>query len=105
MRKNRVLIITVQKAPNFGACLQAYALWKYVSNLGFDCKIIDLLRPYHKEFVYTKGFDLFCNKERSWLLNLRIEYIRPLKRFIITMSSSKIRSMCFMWLLVVVRIV
>ena len=63
MNKNRALMITVQKAPNFGACLQAYALWKYVSNLGFECKIIDLLRPYHKEFVYTKGFDMFCSKE------------------------------------------
>ena len=89
MRKNKVLIITVQKAPNFGACLQAYALWKYVSNLGFECKIIDLLRPYHKGFVYTKGFDVFCSKERSWLLNLRIEYIRPFKRFIRNIFKKK----------------
>lgn len=77
--KKRVLIITVQKAPNFGACLQAYALWKYISDLGHDCRIIDLLRPYHEDFVYTKGFDPFCRKERTWFLNFRIDYIRPLR--------------------------
>lgn len=76
----KVLIMTVQKAPNFGACLQAYALWKYISDLGHDCKIIDLLRPYHSDFVYTEGFDTFCKKERSWFLNFRIEYVRPFRK-------------------------
>ena len=82
MNKKKVLIITVQKAPNFGACLQAYALWKYISDKGFDCKIIDLLRPYHKDFIYTKGFDPLNKYERGWLLNLKIEYIRPLKYYL-----------------------
>ena len=76
----KVLIITVQKAPNFGACLQAYALWKYISDLGHNCKIIDLLRPYHSDFVYTEGFDTFCKKEISWFLNFRIEYVRPFRK-------------------------
>ena len=76
----KVLIVTVQKAPNFGACLQAYALWKYISDLGYDCKVIDLLRPYHSKFIHTKGFEPFFRKERSWFLNFRIDYIRPFKR-------------------------
>ena len=76
----KVLITTVQKAPNFGASLQAYALWKYISELGHECKIIDLLRPYHKGYIPTQGFEPFCQKERSWWLNFRIDYIRPLKK-------------------------
>lgn len=82
MKKKKVLIITVQKAPNFGACLQAYALWKYIGLQGFDCKVIDLLRPYHKGFVYTKGFDTLNKYERNWLLNIKIGYIRPFKRYL-----------------------
>lgn len=76
----KVLIVTVQKAPNFGACLQAFALWKYISDKGHNCKIIDLLRPYHDQFVYTKGFEPFCKKERTWLWNFRIEYVRPFRK-------------------------
>lgn len=74
-----VLIITVQKAPNYGACLQAYALWKYISDLGYNCKIIDLYRPYHKGFIYTKGFDPMVKHERSLFMNIRIKYIRPFR--------------------------
>lgn len=80
MKRKKVLITTVQKAPNFGASLQAYALWKYISGLGHECKIIDLLRPYHSGYVPTQGFAPFCKKERSWWLNFRIDYIRPLRK-------------------------
>ena len=86
--KKKVLIITVQKAPNFGASLQAYALWKYISELGHDCKILDLLRPYHKGYIPTKGFEPFCRHERSWWLNFRIDYVRPLKAKIRTLFKS-----------------
>lgn len=55
----KVFIITVQKAPNFGAYLQAYALFQYLQSNGFCCKIIDLLRPVHKDFKKTKGFDAY----------------------------------------------
>ena len=80
MKRKKVLITTVQKAPNFGASLQAYALWKYISGLGHECKIIDLLRPYHSGYIPTQGFEPFCKKERSWWLNFRIDYIRPLRK-------------------------
>lgn len=80
MKKKKVLIITVQKAPNIGACLQAYALWKYINDQGCDCKVIDLLRPYHKDFIYTNGFEPLIKYERSLILNIKIKYIRPFKK-------------------------
>lgn len=56
----KIYIITVQKAPNFGAYLQAYALFQYLQSKGYSCKLIDLLRPIHKEFKRTKGFEPYC---------------------------------------------
>lgn len=39
-------IITLQKSiVNYGACLQAYALNKFVDNLGYRSEIVDVLRP------------------------------------------------------------
>ncbi len=37
----RVGILTFHRASNYGAALQAYALRKTISDLGFDCEVID----------------------------------------------------------------
>lgn len=50
----RIGIITIHDAPNYGACLQSYALWKYLSDCGWDCELIDLRRPGHHDFVFDK---------------------------------------------------
>lgn len=48
----KIGIITIHKSEvNYGASLQCYALWRYVTNLGYDCEVIDLLRPCHKQYV------------------------------------------------------
>lgn len=52
----KIGIITIHKSPNYGACLQAYALWKYIEQQGHDCEIIDLYRPYQDEYVPSKRF-------------------------------------------------
>lgn len=52
----KVGIITVHKSNNYGACLQSYALWRYISSLGYDCEIIDLHRPLHDDFIPSKRF-------------------------------------------------
>lgn len=52
----RIGIITIHNSPNYGACLQAYALWKYISLQEQDCEIIDLYRPYQTEYVNSKRF-------------------------------------------------
>lgn len=52
----RVGVITIHKSNNYGACLQSYALWKYISSLGYDCEIIDLHRPIHSDFIPSKRY-------------------------------------------------
>ena len=37
----KVGILTFQDAHNYGASLQAYALKKYITDLGYDSKIIN----------------------------------------------------------------
>lgn len=54
----KIGIITIHKSPNYGACLQSYALWKYIEQQGCECEIIDLCRPYQKEYVPSKKFHL-----------------------------------------------
>lgn len=53
----KIGIITIQRSEvNFGACLQSYALWRYISKLGFDCEVIDLLRPCHRDYERSVAF-------------------------------------------------
>ena len=49
-------IITIHNSPSYGASLQSYALWKYISLQGVDCEIIDLHRPYHVDYVPSKKY-------------------------------------------------
>ena len=43
---SEINIITCHWPINYGAVLQAYALQKYIANLGYDVKIIDYIPPY-----------------------------------------------------------
>lgn len=52
----KIGIITVHKSPNYGACLQSYALWRYLDGQGHDVEIIDLYRPHQKEYVKSRRF-------------------------------------------------
>lgn len=53
----KIGIITIQKSEvNFGACLQSFALWRFISSLGYDCEVIDLLRPCHASYKISKEF-------------------------------------------------
>jgi hypothetical protein len=54
----KVGIITIQRSSNYGACLQCYALYKYIESLGYDCEIIDLHRPgvKHQQYRASKRF-------------------------------------------------
>lgn len=55
--------ITVHRAPNYGAMLQCFALQQYIIGMGHECKVIDLLRPYHEGFVHTESFAPFDAKK------------------------------------------
>ena len=55
----RIGIITIHNSPNYGACLQAYALWKYLEDQEHDVEIIDLYRPYQKEYIKSSRFKAY----------------------------------------------
>lgn len=59
----KIGILTVHRAPNYGAMLQCYALQHYLKDLEYDCKVIDLLRPYHDGYIPTPGFEPFDMKK------------------------------------------
>lgn len=73
----KIGIITIHKSEvNYGACLQCYALWKYISKLGHDCEVIDLLRPsqsgYHYKLDSIKGLKVFL------LLGVKLSFSKKL---------------------------
>lgn len=52
----KIGIITIHNSPNYGASLQAFALWKYITDCGHECEIIDLHRPHQADFVPSKKY-------------------------------------------------
>lgn len=69
---NKVGIITFHAAHNYGSSLQAYALQNTISNLGYDCEIINFRTEAQKD-QYTpltrrKGFK-YVLKNAYFLLN------------------------------------
>ena len=65
----RIGIATIHKSSNFGGSLQAYALYKYLQEEGYDVEIIDILRPVHDRFVYDSLYkpyrsDIYSFKNR-----------------------------------------
>lgn len=61
----KVGIITIHKSPNYGACLQSFALYDYVRRLTGSCEIIDLYRPTHEGYKESKKFLPFRYKKVS----------------------------------------
>jgi len=49
----KVGILTFHHTTNYGATLQAYALWSTVKSLGFEAEVIDY-RPYRAVYFYLK---------------------------------------------------
>lgn len=52
----KIGIITIHKSPSYGASLQTFALWKYISQNGFDCEVIDLYRSFFPGYVHSEKF-------------------------------------------------
>ena len=59
----RVGIITIHHSPNYGACLQSYALYKYIVQQGAYCEIIDVHRPIHSDYIYEKRYSSYRNNQ------------------------------------------
>lgn len=52
----KIGIITIHNSPNYGACLQSFALWKFLIDNGYDCEIIDLHRPCNEDYVFSNQY-------------------------------------------------
>lgn len=53
----RIGIITIHNSPNYGACLQSFALYEFLRRKGFDVEIIDLHRPFHSDYIPSRKFE------------------------------------------------
>lgn len=52
----KIGIITIHNSPNYGACLQSFALYRYIEQLGYECELIDLHRPHEKDYKKSKKY-------------------------------------------------
>ncbi len=81
---NKIGIITIHNSPNYGACLQSFALYHYLQTQGYNCEIIDLARPTHKDYIESEKYTELLKKKKPFLAE------RILKK-IISFSISKIK--------------
>ena len=52
----KIGIVTIHKSTvNYGACLQCYALWKYLQQMGHEVEVIDLLRPVLNGYKFSRN--------------------------------------------------
>lgn len=82
MPNKKVLIITFQCCPNYGAMLQAYALQEYLKTLSLDVEILDY-RPKSltKQYVYINTYSLASIIMSIWSLASYYRKRRAFKRF------------------------
>lgn len=81
----KIGIITIVKVNNYGAELQAFALYKKLELLGYDSEIIDYLfykNPNHKKEKCSRPFYNFPIKNRikEWILP-KLEYVKSFRNF------------------------
>jgi len=83
----KISILTFHWATNYGAVLQAYALQKYISNLGADCTMIDYYPSrYRKSFTRcfrTYHPTRFCTNLYDFIKDRKIELFRK-KHLVLT---------------------
>ena len=67
----KIGILTYQRAHNYGAVLQAYALRTYLKSMGFDVEVIDYW-PEYREKMYSV-FDLRFLLKKQYALSSKIK--------------------------------
>ena len=77
----KVGIITIHKSTNYGACLQAHALWKFITLQGYNGFIIDLYRNIHEGFIPSKKYTIYEKPYIDQTQKSRLEVIKkPLRK-------------------------
>lgn len=84
----KVGIITIHNSPNYGACLQSYALYRYIVNQGIDCELIDLKRPVHVGYVESPDFKPYYTPKTSMIVKIKSIVKRIIKPQTISKEST-----------------
>lgn len=84
----KIGIITIHNSPSYGGSLQSYALYKYLELQGFDVEIIDLHRPYQKDYKKSSTYKVYTEKNRY---NIFIDSMKKVVRNFLN-RRSKIES-------------
>ena len=92
----KVGIVTIHNSPNYGACLQSFALYEYIREQGVDCEIIDVHRPVNRDYIYEKQYSSFRNNPFTLKKRLR-NFVRALlgrksKLFLSALSEERFNS-------------
>ena len=74
----KVGIITIHNSPNYGACLQSFALYQYLKLQDYNVEIIDLHRPYHADYKQSHKYVTYAES----MLPLTQRLKRKIKRLI-----------------------
>ena len=77
----KIGIITIHKSPNYGASLQAFALWKFLENEGYDVEIIDLYRSFFKGYIPSKRFTPPSKFRGETLIQTIKRHLRSMKQY------------------------
>lgn len=91
----KVGIITIHNSPNYGACLQSYALYRYIQQQGNDVEIIDLHRPFaYEDYIPSKKYVSCRSVKRSLLSKIKrnvksLMGIKPKKPSLYSPSAIK----------------
>lgn len=78
----RVGIITIHNSPNYGACLQSYALYKYIEQQGTYCEIMDVHRPVHEDYIYERQYSSYRNNQFKLSIRFKKVLKNILKNFV-----------------------
>lgn len=87
----KVGIVTIHNSPNYGACLQSYALYKYIEQQGHDVEIIDLHRPFaYADYVPSKKYTCSRPVMTTWKQRLKqsVKKVMGIKEKHISLYSS-----------------
>lgn len=69
----KIGIITIHNSPSYGGSLQSYALYRFLELQGYDVEIIDLHRPYQRDYQVSRVYKVYSEKSlfQSLLLSLK----------------------------------
>lgn len=84
----KIGIITIHKSPNYGASLQAFALWKYINDLGMDAEIIDLYRPFFKGYIPSNRFKPISKYRGENFKQRCLRYLRNIKHWAFSQKDN-----------------